>query len=1063
MPDQQMGDSPITQPRLRYAPSVSQNVYEAELQEIRASRQRRGVDHAPIDDWFDGKDPSAGSMHLTGLALSGGGIRSASVCLGVLQAFAKHNQLRLFDYMSTVSGGGYIGCSWSALLTSGRQGTATPDFAFFPPPPIQPPNAAPDPGATGSGSQAAPDPEQPTVPATGAETPALARLRNFANYLVPRGLVDELRVPALLLRGVVVNLLIILPYIAIGALLTTWMYWSNEKPQFPQSHAFVATGAVLLVEIVGLLIVTASQSLLDRHGWGSWKERDHLLSLGAFGFLLLLAVTWLDLQAVAVPLLSWLKSTNWAAYLGGEHGLSIISGAAGILSAMLAGRASTTASPTLRWLAFTALGVLGPLALWFIYAELCIWLAAELSHQIATLVLVSISFVLTYWLVDINVTSLHNYYRDKLSNAFIMKLEKGKPVHDDGIRLSQTAPSATGGPYHLINTTANNPRMGEQEQRGRRAEAFLLSPLFCGNERLGYCKTTELEKIDSHIGLATAMAISGAAATPNAGRQTLKPLAVFTLAMLNVRLGYWCRTPGSINKPPRGMLTVGPVYFVLELIGLPHKLPVPFVNLSDGGHLDNLGLLELIRRRCRYIVVIDAEADPAMTFNGLAVAQRFALIDLGVRIDIDLTDIRRDATGFSRRHWALGRIDYGNGELGEILYIKSSVTGTEPQYVAEYQAGHPTFPHETTGDQFFEEAQFEAYRALGWKIGDTLLESRYARAHQETAGALDKQERGARDRGTAAELFSGFRDWLRPAAPFSEMFIELQHQRQEVEKKLRRPEFAAYAAELYPELKFRLTLGANSADTPEPALLQVVNEQMQLIERVVLALRLDEIANQMHARNRGWMNLFRRWSQTATFRRYWAPSIPDYSDGLQNFCRHVLGLRVELKWREADETSFTPTERNSMAQVMRGFHDAGKVRWLQAFAWAQPGREMGDGEHVDGPGFPIALAAIDDDHGGPVLRAFRLRDTYRSMRLGEVLLERLKDSLVPDGDGPAPRYLLKGVDNEAAERLERLLYRLGYQRVHGPRQATDLHHQQAPASAAAMKGTTALVSAQSTS
>jgi hypothetical protein len=200
------------------------------------------------------------------------------------------------------------------------------------------------------------------------------------------------------------------------------------------------------------------------------------------------------------------------------------------------------------------------------------------------------------------------------------------------------------------------------------------------------------------------------------------------------------------------------------------------------------------------------------------------------------------------------------------------------------------------------------------------------------------------------------------------------------------------------------------------------------------------MANQMHARNRGWMNLFRRWSQTATFRRYWAPSIADYSDGLQNFCRHVLGLRVGMEWVAADPASFTPTERRTV-NLLRGFPGAAGFTWRQARARSQSGRDATDAEDADGPapagpGFPIALAAVENDPAGPILRAFRLRDTYRSMRLGEVLLDQLRDGLTKEG-GPVPRYLLDGADNEAAERLERLLYRLGYQRIPSRRHLDD--------------------------
>src|SRR5262245_63492235 len=64
-----------------------------------------------------GNQEQPDARHPVGLALSGGGIRSATFCLGVLQAIEHCDGLRLFDYVSTVSGGGFIGSWWSALLS----------------------------------------------------------------------------------------------------------------------------------------------------------------------------------------------------------------------------------------------------------------------------------------------------------------------------------------------------------------------------------------------------------------------------------------------------------------------------------------------------------------------------------------------------------------------------------------------------------------------------------------------------------------------------------------------------------------------------------------------------------------------------------------------------------------------------------------------------------------------------------------------------------------------------------------------------------------------------------
>lgn len=152
------------------------------------------------------------------------------------------------------------------------------------------------------------------------------------------------------------------------------------------------------------------------------------------------------------------------------------------------------------------------------------------------------------------------------------------------------------------------------------------------------------------------------------------------------------------------------------------------IYLSDGGHIENLGAYELLKRGCQLIVVVDAEADEAYTFSSLTRLERFARIDLGVRLELpwrELADAARAAhVGDTRRrgpHAAIGRILYPDGNEGVLLYLKASVSGDERSYITDYKRRNTRFPHETTGDQFFSEEQFEAYRALGFHMMDGAL------------------------------------------------------------------------------------------------------------------------------------------------------------------------------------------------------------------------------------------------------------------------------------------------------------------------------------------------------
>jgi len=144
-----------------------------------------------------------------------------------------------------------------------------------------------------------------------------------------------------------------------------------------------------------------------------------------------------------------------------------------------------------------------------------------------------------------------------------------------------------------------------------------------------------------------------------------------------------------------------------------------YVYLSDGGHFDNMGLYELVKRRCGLIIVCDAEADPHYGFAGLSDAIKKCRIDLGIAIDIDTSPIVPNKSGVSKQHYAIGRIHYEKADVeapvGKIVYIKSSLTGKEPADVATYKKRHSAFPHEDTANQWFTESQFESYRRLGYE------------------------------------------------------------------------------------------------------------------------------------------------------------------------------------------------------------------------------------------------------------------------------------------------------------------------------------------------------------
>jgi len=371
----------------------------------------------------------------------------------------------------------------------------------------------------------------------------------------------------------------------------------------------------------------------------------------------------------------------------------------------------------IAWSLLVTFGPLFFLSMWLLSVELVVWMRDSnwlIPWGVTALVLVHA------WIgVNINFASLHLYYRTRLARTYLRRVGAADAVDPQllsGINRWNKAP------LHLINAAVNLPASRNPELRGRNTDFFTFAQHYCGGPSVGWRPTTEWEAMDQHLDLGTAMAISGAAAAPRMGTLT-SPRYTALLAMLNVRLGYWIRKPG-----PSGLLhdVPGGLYFLRELTGQMHE-GLSFLNVSDGGHIENLGLYELLRRRCRYIVAIDGEADPDHLFGGLLAAVEMAKIDLGVRIEPDLTDLRVGIEHFKRAHFVMARIDYGDVDGGGpihglLLVIKLALTGNESELLMRFRREYPSFPHQSTAQQLFSESQFEAYRALGEHAADAAFD-----------------------------------------------------------------------------------------------------------------------------------------------------------------------------------------------------------------------------------------------------------------------------------------------------------------------------------------------------
>lgn len=283
----------------------------------------------------------------------------------------------------------------------------------------------------------------------------------------------------------------------------------------------------------------------------------------------------------------------------------------------------------------------------------------------------------------------------------------------------------------VINTTLNLVGGDNLAWQQRKAEPFTVTPLHSGCFRLGYRDSRFFGGQDTGgISIGTIATVSGAAASSNMGYYTTSPVLSLVLTFFNVRLGWWLGNPGTAGDKTFGQ--PAPTSSVLpvldEAFGLTDDKN-PYVYLTDGGHFENLGLYEMVLRRCHVIVVSDAAADGDYRFGDLGNAIRKVRIDLGIPIEFTAMPIFRDVPeGKKAMYWAVGKIRYGcidgaGVKDGLLLYIKPAVYEKEPRDVLEYKKSHPEFPHQTTADQFFDEPQFESYRILGSHIADQICGS----------------------------------------------------------------------------------------------------------------------------------------------------------------------------------------------------------------------------------------------------------------------------------------------------------------------------------------------------
>ena len=737
-------------------------LYKHEAQNTLIKEEQDNIPHI--------KNKKANKEKIYGLAFSGGGIRSASFGLGVLQALAKYDCLKKFDYLSTVSGGGYIGSSLSWFLHKHWQkdgsrervefGVSKANFPFG-----TRPNALGDDEKLRAKKTALSDEEKTTLTALKGgskdKMSILRYIRQNMNYLFPSDSIGPFSLLASIVRGFVLNLLVygaLFMAVLLGVSwvidavmpsLTTdtngWVYYL--KDYFGSALTYTqhqATGNLTL--LIPLAIAVYALSITFSLGYSVicsfWKKvPDRLYALHR-GYLS--ASTTLTRLALFCLLLGSLPIARQfiESITDGHH---IEAGAMTLILSAISGIASFYKANSLQSKTLTNI-LIGVISFLLVYSFLfVVYLSMEALLQSSlgdpfTLSLLLAGIIGLGWLIQINYITLHGYYRDRLMELFL-------PSYNDAVKNKPNAPAneantkalseicnyneeATG-PYHLINSNVILTGSKITKFKGRGGDNFILSPQFCGSSATGWTETTAFNK--NTMTLSSAMAISGAAANPNAGPGgqgfTRNYFLSLVMSILNLRLGVWVLNPLATGY--RYRLRPDMLYPGLRDALLAKKMDeeARYVQLSDGGHFENLAVYELVRRKVDVIVLSDAAADDAFSFADFSNFVEKIRLDFGARVDIDLDALipvpnSKPQYGLDKvaeSGYVVGKITYHDNTEATLIYIKSTITQELPADIYGFKLQNPTFPDQSTADQFFDEKQFEAYRELGYQLCKKML------------------------------------------------------------------------------------------------------------------------------------------------------------------------------------------------------------------------------------------------------------------------------------------------------------------------------------------------------
>lgn len=708
------------------------DVFKLECLIINQQREQRNKKPNP-----DGSTPKLG------LALSGGGIRSASFAMGVTQALDRYKLFDEVDYLSTVSGGGYLGSAitWfhyqrQKLFNSNEKNTNNPEqIPIF--------------GKEDKGTR--PTLKDCEEKGEGEKTNTfLDYIRQHGKYLSPSKHLTSLAMAGQILANSLIAIIVYFSLLLSSMFaLVSINFFDNKEWSITQSLSLSSATLLALILIFLGFLTALSASIFSRDKKEDTVEgyKRRIKVQQVYGYLMVVSMFLLSLASMEYLRVFLARADLWISETTGL--IPLLIGGAGTLYELVKMRSMKG-------------GKYSNLRIWIVALLLIYGLfyaAYLIAHHFASnsIILIVVFFLVALfvgWLTDINMFGINRTYRDRLMEAFMpnlinIKENKWGPATEadqamiidmcgKGVFTNNGKPDLdkveTAGPYHLINTNIVLNDSEEAKYRGRGGDNFILSPAFSGSDSTKWYPTTNF--VGGKMSQATAMAISGAALNPGTGGggngTTRNKLVSFMMAFFNLRLGWWLPNPNAKFKKKflskANFIAPG---LTQGVFAFDNKEDSTFIELTDGGHFENTGIYELIRRNVPIIILSQAGADPKFTLEDIGNVMERVKVDFGVKIrflnDYDLDDVLpsdensadRVESKFqlSKKAFAVARIDYPDQkDPGYLIAIKALMVRDLPLSLFHYKAAHKDFPNQTTADQSFDESQFEAYRELGYQL-----------------------------------------------------------------------------------------------------------------------------------------------------------------------------------------------------------------------------------------------------------------------------------------------------------------------------------------------------------